>query len=149
MPVSGVCQCVMCASVWCVTKETDIHVCSFVGCCLVGISMYIGGWSFVSWGSVLSDSVRIGSNPAILELQTMLPSCVSIPLVLVVTSCAVHAMLVMCASVWCVPVCGVWCVPVSGVCQCVMCASVWCVPVCGVWCVPVSGVCQCLVCASV
>ena len=103
--------------------------------------MYIGGWSFVSWGSVLSDSVRIGSNPAVLELQTMLPSCVSIPLVLVVISCAMRAMLVMCASVWCVPVSGVcqclvcqcddvWCVPVSGVCQCVVCASVWCVPVC-------------------
>ena len=89
--------------------------------------MYIGGWSFVSWGSVLSDSVRIGSNPTILELQTMLPSCVSIPLVLVVTSCAVHAMLVMCA-------------------KCVVCASVWCVVCASVWCVPVCDVCQCVVC---
>ena len=47
----------------------------------------------------------------------------------------------MCASVWCVPVCMVCtCVygvylsvmvsPVCGVCLCMVCACVWCVPVC-------------------
>ena len=39
-----------------------------------------------------------------------------------------------------------------GVCLCVMCASVWCVPLCGVvcpyvmWCVPLCAVCLCGVC---